>query len=145
MRWKKGRRSTNVEDRRGQRVGRGVKMGGGATILLVVAVLLLGGDPSARLPGGIARPHGRRQGDALEFTAAGNQPIHGCNHQRTSPAADDCMDFIHDHRANPTQYGSTALGRDHEVKALRCGNQDLRWSPDHLPALVGRGVLVGIY
>ncbi len=49
MRWKKGRRSTNVEDRRGQRVRRGVKMGGGATILLVVAVLLLGGDPSALL------------------------------------------------------------------------------------------------
>ena len=49
MRWKKGRRSTNVEDRRGQRVGRGVKMGGGLTILVVVAVLLLGGDPSALL------------------------------------------------------------------------------------------------
>ncbi len=49
MRWKKGRRSTNVEDRRGQRVGRGVKMGGGLTIFVVVAVLLLGGDPSALL------------------------------------------------------------------------------------------------
>ena len=49
MRWKKGRRSSNVEDRRGQRVGRGVKMGGGVTLLVVVAVLLLGGDPSALL------------------------------------------------------------------------------------------------
>lgn len=49
MRWKKGRRSTNVEDRRGQRVGRGVKMGGGLTLLIVVAVLLLGGDPSTLL------------------------------------------------------------------------------------------------
>jgi len=49
MRWKKGRRSTNVEDRRGQRVGRGVKMGGGVTLLVVVAVLLLGGDPTALL------------------------------------------------------------------------------------------------
>jgi predicted metalloprotease len=49
MRWKKGRRSSNVEDRRGQRVGRGVKMGGGVTLLVVLAVLLLGGDPSALL------------------------------------------------------------------------------------------------
>ena len=49
MRWKKGRRSSNVEDRRGQRVGRGVKMGGGLTLLVVVAVLLLGGDPAALL------------------------------------------------------------------------------------------------
>ncbi|MGB5303163.1 MAG: neutral zinc metallopeptidase, partial [Gemmatimonadota bacterium] len=49
MRWKKGRRSSNVQDRRGQRVGRGVKMGGGVTLLVVVAVLLLGGDPSALL------------------------------------------------------------------------------------------------
>ncbi len=49
MRWKKGRRSTNVEDRRGQRVGRGVKMGGGLTVVIVVAVLLLGGDPTTLL------------------------------------------------------------------------------------------------
>jgi len=49
MRWKKGRRSSNVEDRRGQRVGRGVKMGGGLTLLVVVAILLLGGDPAALL------------------------------------------------------------------------------------------------
>lgn len=49
MRWKKGRRSTNVDDRRGQRVGRGIKMGGGLTILVVIAVMLLGGDPSALL------------------------------------------------------------------------------------------------
>ena len=49
MRWKKGRRSTNIEDRRGQRVGRGVKMGGGLTLIVVVAVLLLGGDPTTLL------------------------------------------------------------------------------------------------
>jgi len=49
MRWKKGRRSTNIEDRRGQRVGRGMKMGGGLTLLIVVVVLLLGGDPTTLL------------------------------------------------------------------------------------------------
>lgn len=49
MRWQKGRRSQNIEDRRGQgpRAGmpRGVKMGGGMGILLLLAVVLLGGDP----------------------------------------------------------------------------------------------------
>jgi len=48
MRWKKGRRSTNVEDRRGQRVGGGIKLTGGV-VLLAVVVILLGGDPSALL------------------------------------------------------------------------------------------------
>lgn len=50
MRWRKGRRSTNVEDRRGYRMGRGVsrgvKLGGGATVLALIAALLLGQDPS---------------------------------------------------------------------------------------------------
>lgn len=48
MKWRGGRRSTNVEDRRGAPVGRGVKMGGGIGGLGIVAVIimfLLGGDP----------------------------------------------------------------------------------------------------
>ncbi len=47
MRWRTGRRSSNVEDRRGTRpaMGRGLKLGGGAGIVLLVAFLLLGGDP----------------------------------------------------------------------------------------------------
>ena len=48
MKWRGGRRSTNVEDRRGSSVGRGVKMGGGIGGLGIVAVIvmfLLGGDP----------------------------------------------------------------------------------------------------
>lgn len=49
MRWRKGRRSTNIEDRRGKGVGRGVKLGGGVSLLIVVAVLLLGGDPTTIL------------------------------------------------------------------------------------------------
>lgn len=49
MRWKRGRRSTNIEDRRGKGGGRrmpgGLKLGTGATILVVVVGMLLGGDP----------------------------------------------------------------------------------------------------
>ncbi len=50
MRWQGGRRSSNVEDRRGRRaVGRGAKLGGvGGIIVVVIAIVmaLMGKDPS---------------------------------------------------------------------------------------------------
>lgn len=52
MRWRKSRRSQNIEDRRGQRGprmglprGRGIKMGGGMGLILILVVIFLGGDP----------------------------------------------------------------------------------------------------
>ena len=46
MRWRQGRRSSNVEDRRGQRMAGGpLKIGGGMGLLILLAVVLLGGDP----------------------------------------------------------------------------------------------------
>ncbi|MEL6384017.1 MAG: neutral zinc metallopeptidase [Cyanobacteria bacterium J06626_18] len=47
MKWAKGRRSTNIEDRRGRGVSRGVAVGGGGLGMIVLAliVMLLGGDP----------------------------------------------------------------------------------------------------
>ena len=51
MRWKSGRRSSNVEDRRGGRapMGRGVKIGGGTAIIALLLTLLLGQDPTGIL------------------------------------------------------------------------------------------------
>lgn len=46
MRWEFGRRSQNVEDRRGRRVAGPVIGGGIGAIVLAVIVTLLGGDPS---------------------------------------------------------------------------------------------------
>ncbi len=46
MRWKKGRRSSNIEDRRGMRMGRGAAVGGGVGILAVVAAMVFGVDPN---------------------------------------------------------------------------------------------------
>ncbi|NND58982.1 MAG: flagellar biosynthesis protein FlgM [Gammaproteobacteria bacterium] len=46
MRWRKGRRSSNVEDRRGQTVRRGASVGGGAVILALIAVFFFGQDPA---------------------------------------------------------------------------------------------------
>jgi predicted metalloprotease len=49
MKWRGGRRSSNVEDRRGKSAGRGIKLGGGATIAVIVIGLLLGADPMQML------------------------------------------------------------------------------------------------
>jgi hypothetical protein len=48
MRWESGRRSTNIEDRRGLGVRRGVQIGGGGVILALIAALL-GAPPSVIL------------------------------------------------------------------------------------------------
>lgn len=46
MRWKQGRRSTNVEDRRGRRVSRrGAGLGCGTVVIAIVASLIFGIDP----------------------------------------------------------------------------------------------------
>lgn len=46
MRWRQGRESSNVEDRRGRTLGGGgLKIGGGMGLLVLLVVLLLGGDP----------------------------------------------------------------------------------------------------
>ncbi|MCK5359287.1 MAG: neutral zinc metallopeptidase, partial [Gammaproteobacteria bacterium] len=50
MKWRSGRRSSNVEDRRGQSPrGKGIRLGGGATIAVIVIGLFLGVDPMQML------------------------------------------------------------------------------------------------
>ena len=49
MRWEDQERSENVEDRRGMRVSRGVMGGGIGTVILVLAALYFGVDPSVIL------------------------------------------------------------------------------------------------
>lgn len=56
MRWREGRRSVNVEDRRGMSMGgiggRGLAGGGIGVVVLIVVAMLLGVDPSVLLEGG---------------------------------------------------------------------------------------------
>jgi predicted metalloprotease len=50
MQWQGGRRSSNIEDRRGMG-GRGLAVGGGlGSLVLALVVMLLGGDPSSVVP-----------------------------------------------------------------------------------------------
>ena len=50
MRWEHGRRSDNIEDRRGMRVGKkGLAGGGIGAIVLALVVMYFGGDPSVVL------------------------------------------------------------------------------------------------
>ena len=51
MRWQQGRRSQNVEDRRGRRVSGGAIGGGVGALLVLVAALVFGIDPSALFEG----------------------------------------------------------------------------------------------
>jgi len=74
MRWKQGRRSTNVEDLRGRRAGRGMRMGrggrrgggmklGGAGIIVLLLGLVFGVDLTPLLGGGgqLGTPQIQRQ------------------------------------------------------------------------------------
>ncbi len=78
MRWKMGRRSQNVQDRRGSG-GAPLVVGGGGLGVLVVAVViaLLGGDPSIVLDQAARNPNPSR-----------SQP------QPTSPEEDQLADFV---------------------------------------------------
>ncbi|MCP3098861.1 neutral zinc metallopeptidase [Myxococcus sp. K15C18031901] len=79
MRWQGGRRSSNIEDRRGQGFGRPLAVGGGAASLVVaLLVLLLGGDPSVVTS---------RSGSARDVGMGGSgQPV--------DPRQDEMKDFV---------------------------------------------------
>jgi hypothetical protein len=80
MKWEDGRRSENVEDRRGVRVSRGVMGGGIGTIILVLAALYFGIDPSIILnqttsqdagvpPGAVTRERSAEENRMADFVA----------------------------------------------------------------------------
>ncbi|HZI51191.1 MAG TPA: neutral zinc metallopeptidase [Terriglobia bacterium] len=75
MDWSGGRRSTNIEDRRGMRLGRGIVGGGLGTLAVVIIGLLLGVDPSVII-----------NNSGYETEPAAVQP--------SSPADDAAKDFV---------------------------------------------------
>ncbi|MCA9606607.1 MAG: neutral zinc metallopeptidase, partial [Myxococcales bacterium] len=78
MKWEAGRRSDNVEDRRGARRGRGLKVGGTAGVVLVLGVVVYGvatgKDVSGILsllsePGGSAGPESPGEDQRADFVS----------------------------------------------------------------------------
>jgi predicted metalloprotease len=72
MRWREGRKSENVEDRRGVRVSRGMLGGGIGTIILVLIALYFGVDPSMLLDQGTTQEVSVQPG-SVERSAEENQ------------------------------------------------------------------------
>lgn len=79
MRWEFGRRSTNVEDRRGAGVSAPIVGGGIGAIILSVIVALVGGDPSVILEQ-VSPPRDRPSTESYET--------------QRSPAHDQMADFV---------------------------------------------------
>ena len=77
MRWKKGRRSNNVEDRRGTS-GPGLKLGSGAVLIMIILALIFGVGPTPLL-------QELSQGSASAPSSAGGEGV---------PANDEQAQFI---------------------------------------------------
>jgi len=74
MRWQMGRRSDNIEDRRGMPVGRGAAVGGGiGTLLLVLVAMYFGVDPSVILQG--VDPGAPGPAPNVQQRPAGDEPL----------------------------------------------------------------------
>ncbi len=77
MRWKSGRRSTNIEDRRGRRIPGGMKGGGIGILLLALVGMYFGIDPSVIL----------NMGENMQGSSVGSQQM-----SSNSPSAKEQQD-----------------------------------------------------
>jgi uncharacterized protein len=84
MDWEKGRRSTNVEDRRGRGVSAPLVGGGIGTVLLALLVAFLGGDPGAILD----------QASSPNDRTYPESPQTGAPRTTGSPEQDQLADFV---------------------------------------------------
>jgi predicted metalloprotease len=79
MDWQNGRRSDNIEDRRGMSLGRGVVGGGIGTVVIAVIAMFLGVDPRVVLQGA---------GELAPPAAEQRAPV------RSDPAEERMKDFV---------------------------------------------------
>ena len=131
MRWERGRRSTNVEDRRGMPGGRPAFVGGGlGTIVLVLLALYFGVDPSFLLQNAPVGGDAQQSGPSLA----------------TDGQADPAADFISVVLADTEDTWTSifaAAGRQYQVPSLvlfsgsvqsACGFAQAAMGPFYCPA-----------
>ncbi|MEL6469163.1 MAG: neutral zinc metallopeptidase [Cyanobacteria bacterium J06623_4] len=138
MRWKTGRRSTNVQDRRGMRYRRGggspMVVGGGGLGMVIVAVLitLLGGDPTILLDAAAPPPGQTPYGDVYQAPSPQEDQLA----EFTSVVLADTEDTWH--RIFPREFGGNY--REPQLVLFSgavqsaCGMADAAVGPFYCPA-----------
>lgn len=133
MRWQGGRRSSNIEDRRGSGLGRPLAVGGGAaSIVVALLVMLLGGDPSDVLSGG-----GGGGPEMYPGTGGSGQPV--------DPRQEEMKEFVSVVLADTedtwpglleplgVQYAQPRLVLFSDAVRSACGTQDSAVGPFYCP------------
>lgn len=128
MRWNEGRRSDNVEDRRGMPVSRGVMGGGIGTVILVLVAMYFGVDPSVVLQQqGLTTP--------TETRTAGQPPANDELAQFVSVVLADTEDTWHEiFKKNGKTYQEPKLVLFSGAVQSACGHAQAAMGPFYCPA-----------
>lgn len=140
MKWQRGERSANLEDRRGSPMAsRGVKMGAGGTVLGIIVLLVFGQDYLGVMSGGGGIPGLQAGGSASGGAATGSAAPAG-------PDADaelvDFVSFVLDDIQGTWKTIFKSQGKDYEEAKLvlftdavasACGSQSSATGPFYCP------------
>ena len=141
MRWKRLRKSQNVEDRRGQRRSRGMprrgggmKIGGGAGIILVLLGLFFGQDIVSQLaggPAGVVTPLGQQSGQNNDTVAIRNDDEAGDFIKSILGGTEDIWAGLFQHYGQTYQAPNLVLFTDAVRSA--CGSTSSAAGPFYCP------------
>lgn len=131
MKWQSGRRSENVEDRRGMRTaGVGMKTGGLGMVVMVLLALYFGVDPSVVLQNGLQQVPVESAGDAAA-PAPGQDPLA----EFVSVVLGDTEDTWHAlFQAAGQRYEEPRLVLFSDAVQSACGNAQSAMGPFYCPS-----------